>query len=90
MLGLGMVIGAAIGAGVALLAAPGSGVETRHRIRNRVRHIRGGSGVWDKLGRELRRARAVKRKRKVERRKQEEQKAVERERAERDARVTPV
>ena len=89
MLGLGMVIGAAIGAGVALLAAPHSGEETRDRIRDRVRHIRGRDSVWDKLGRELRRAGAVRGKRELERRRQEEQKMLEKARAERDARIPP-
>ena len=90
MLGLGMVIGAAIGAGVALLAAPRSGEETRDRIRDSVRHVRGDYTLWEKLGRELKRASSVRRKRELARRKQEEQRSLEREQAERDARVTPV
>jgi len=90
MLGLGMIIGAAIGAGVALLAAPRSGEETRDRIRDRVRHVRGDYTLWEKLGRELKRASSLRRKRELVRRKQEEQRLVERERAERDAGVTPV
>lgn len=90
MLGLGMVIGAAIGAGIALLMAPASGEDTRDRIRHGVRTIRGADGAWEKLGRELRRANAVRRKRHVAQQNREEQKALEKERAERDAQVTPV
>lgn len=89
MLGLGMIIGAAIGAGVALLAAPRSGEETRDRIRDRVRHVRGDYTLWEKLGRELKRASSLRRKRELMRRKQEEEQLAEKERAERDARVTP-
>lgn len=85
-----MVIGVAIGAGVALLAAPQSGEETRDRIRNRVRHVRGRYTLWEKLGRELKRAASLRRKRELLRRKQEEQQLAEREKADRDARVTPV
>ena len=90
LLGLGMIIGVAIGAGAALLAAPRSGEETRDRIRDRVRHVRGQYTLWEKLGRELKRARSLRRKREVLRSKQEEEQLAERERAERDARVTPV
>ena len=89
MLGLGMVIGVAIGAGLALLAAPRSGEETRDRIRDRMRRLSGNDDVWSKLQRELKRAAKVRRRTALERRKQEEQKALERQRAERDARVTP-
>jgi gas vesicle protein len=87
MLGLGMVIGVAIGAGVALLAAPRSGEETRDRIRDRVRHIRGKDDAWTKLQRELKRAVTLRRRTALERRKLEDQKIVERQRAESDARV---
>ena len=87
MLGLGMLIGVAIGAGVALLAAPRSGEETRDRIRDRVRHIRGKDDAWTKLQRELKRAVKVRRRTALERRKLEDQKTVERQRAESDARV---
>ncbi len=62
MLGVGMVVGAVIGAGVALLAAPGSGLDTRARLRRRVKGLRRETGVWRKLSRELRRAALVKRK----------------------------
>ena len=62
MLGVGMVIGAVVGAGIALLVAPGSGHETRRVITRRVDRLRGNRGVWGKLGRELRRAAAAKRK----------------------------
>jgi len=62
MLGVGMIVGTVIGAGIALLLAPGSGYETRRSIRRRVGGIRSGSGPWSRLGRELRRAAAAKRK----------------------------
>ena len=62
MLGIGMVIGAVIGAGIALLVAPESGAETRRRLSRRAGSLRGGRGVWTRLGRELRRAAAAKRK----------------------------
>lgn len=62
ILGLGMVVGAVIGAGVALLLAPGSGAETRHGIRSRARRFRRGGGPWSRLGRELQKAAAAKRK----------------------------
>ena len=89
MLGVGMLIGIAIGAGVALLAAPQSGVDTRDNIRDRIRHLRGRDRPWDKLARELRRATAVRRKHDLERHRKQQQTMVERERAERDARVPP-
>lgn len=51
----GLGIGAAIGAAAALLWAPGSGEETRGRIRSKF--SRGGDdSLWDSLGQELRRA----------------------------------
>ena len=87
MLGLGMVIGVAIGAGIALLTAPRSGEEMRDSIRDRVRHIRGKDDAWSKLQRELKRAMKVRRRTALERRKLEDQKVVERQRAESDARV---
>jgi len=62
MLGLGMAIGAVLGAGVALLVAPHSGSDTRRVITRRVDRLRGKRGVWGKLGRELRRAAAAKKK----------------------------
>jgi hypothetical protein len=62
MLGLGMIVGAVLGAGIALLVAPQSGSETRHSLSRRARRLRGGSGPWTRLGRELRRAAAAKRK----------------------------
>lgn len=89
MLGIGILVGVAIGAGIALLAAPQSGEDTRDNIRDRMRHLRGQDRPWDKLARELRRASAVRRKHDLERHRKEEQKAVDRQRAERDARVTP-
>ena len=82
-----MVIGVAIGAGVALLTAPRSGEEIRDSIRDRVRHIRGKDDAWTKLQLELKRAIKVRRRSALEKRRIEDQKALEKERAERDARV---
>lgn len=62
MLGIGMIAGAVIGAGIALLVAPESGAETRRRLTSRADRLRSGRGVWTRLGRELRRAAAAKRK----------------------------
>jgi gas vesicle protein len=62
ILGVGMVIGAVIGTGVALLVAPQSGAETRRLISRRAVRLRRRGGVWSKLGRELGRAAAAKRK----------------------------
>jgi len=62
MLGVGMIIGAVLGAGIALLVAPEAGWETRRRIGRRARSITTGDGAWTKLGRELRRAARAKRK----------------------------
>ncbi|MEO8576203.1 MAG: YtxH domain-containing protein [Gemmatimonadales bacterium] len=62
MLGIGMVVGAVIGAGIALLVAPESGAATRRRLSQGAGTLRSGRGVWTKLGRELRRAAAAKRK----------------------------
>ena len=62
LLGVGMVIGAVVGAGVALLIAPKSGREVRDMIGSRVGRARRDNGVWYKLGNELRRAAAAKRK----------------------------
>jgi gas vesicle protein len=89
MLGLGMVIGVAIGAGIALLTAPRSGEEMRDSIRDRVRHIRGKDDAWTKLQRELKRAIKVRRRSALEKRRIDEEKALERQRAESDARVVP-
>ena len=89
MLGIGILIGVAIGAGVALLAAPRSGEDTRDNIRHRFRNLRGQDRPWDRLARELRRASALRRKHDLDRHRKQEQKAVERQRAERDARVVP-
>ena len=61
-LGVGMVIGAVLGAGIALLMAPQAGWETRRTLTSRARRIRGGASSWTKLGRELRRAAHAKRK----------------------------
>lgn len=62
MLGVGMVIGTVIGAGIALLVAPQSGAGTRRRLADRAERLRGGRGVWTRLGRELKRAAIAKRK----------------------------
>jgi gas vesicle protein len=62
MLGIGMVVGAVIGAGIAMLVAPRSGPDTRRQISRRVNRLRAGRGVWGRLGRELRRAAAARRK----------------------------
>lgn len=88
MLGIGILVGIAIGAGVALLAAPQSGEDTRDNIRDRIRHLRGQDRTWDKLARELRRASALRRKHDLERHRKQEQKAIDRQRAEKDARVS--
>ena len=54
-LGLGVAIGVAVGAGVALLLAPMSGEETRDFIGTRARRIRGrAADRWDDLRDELR------------------------------------
>jgi hypothetical protein len=52
----GIAVGAILGAAIALLFAPASGGETRHRIAHRVRHLRGEDDVWDELAGELERA----------------------------------
>ncbi|HVF40259.1 MAG TPA: YtxH domain-containing protein [Gemmatimonadaceae bacterium] len=75
LLGVGMVIGAAIGAGVALLIAPDRGDRTRARLR---RKVSGETGVWKSLGKELKRAAIAKRKtmeREAELRRIEEERA---------------
>ncbi|MEO5903224.1 MAG: YtxH domain-containing protein [Gemmatimonadaceae bacterium] len=61
-LGVGMVIGAVVGAGVALLVAPRTGREIRALLGSGAGRISRGPGVWYKLGSELKRAAAVKRK----------------------------
>lgn len=62
MLGVGMIIGAVLGAGVALLVAPQAGWETRRSLRRRANVITSGDGAWTKLGRELKKAARAKRK----------------------------
>ena len=57
-----MVIGAVVGAGVTLLVAPRSGRQTRELLGYKAGRLRRDSGVWLKLGKELRRAAAAKRK----------------------------
>jgi hypothetical protein len=55
---LGAVAGALVGAGVALLLAPQSGVETRDEIASRARRLRSrADDSWDDLRDELRRLR---------------------------------
>lgn len=52
----GIVVGAAVGAGVALLLAPGSGDQTRRAIRKRVKRMsRDASGGWVTARQEVRR-----------------------------------
>ncbi|MEJ7760999.1 MAG: YtxH domain-containing protein [Gemmatimonadaceae bacterium] len=63
LLGLGIVIGVVLGAGVALLTAPQSGEDTRASLTRRVRRASGEpSGIWERLGREMKRAATLKRK----------------------------
>lgn len=62
LLGVGMVIGAVVGAGVMLLVAPRSGSQTRELLSFRAGRLRRDSGVWLKLGKELKKAAAAKRK----------------------------
>ena len=62
LLGAGMVIGAVIGCGITLLIAPKSGREMRELLGSRAGRVGRNTGVWYKLGKELRRAAAAKRK----------------------------
>ena len=58
ILSLGVIAGALVGAGVALLLAPQSGEETRERIANRARSLGSRADAsWDDLRDELRRLR---------------------------------
>jgi YtxH-like protein len=58
ILSLGVIAGALVGAGVALLLAPQSGEETRERIANRARGLGSRADAsWDDLRDELRRLR---------------------------------
>ncbi len=52
----GIAVGAILGAAVALLFAPASGGEVRHKIARRVRNFRGEEDIWDELAEELERA----------------------------------
>ena len=46
----GLVLGAAIGAGIALLMAPDRGTTTRRRLRKTAAQLRGSAGDrWDEL-----------------------------------------
>lgn len=52
----GIVVGAAVGAGVALLLAPASGKDTRRAIRKRVKGVsRDAAGGWVTARQEIRR-----------------------------------
>jgi gas vesicle protein len=62
MLGVGMIIGAVIGAGLTLLVAPQSGADTRRSLSRTAGRFSKGAGAWNKLGRELKRAASAKRK----------------------------
>ncbi len=62
MLGIGMVVGVVIGAGIALLMAPQSGMETRRGLSRQAMRLGGRGNAWSRLGRELRKAAAAKRK----------------------------
>ena len=62
LLGVGLIAGVVIGAGVALLLAPQSGEDTRAALGRRARRIRHDDGIWDRFGRELRRAASLRRK----------------------------
>lgn len=54
----GVAIGVLVGVGLALLLAPGSGRDTRHRLKRGLRRIGNrGRDAWDDLRLELRRAR---------------------------------
>lgn len=54
----GIAVGAILGASVALLLAPASGEETRHRIANKVRRREDDDDIWEQLAEELDRAAA--------------------------------
>lgn len=67
LLGVGLIAGAVIGAGVALLLAPQSGEDTRAALGRRARRLRHDDGIWDRLGRELRRAATTVKRKEIER-----------------------
>jgi gas vesicle protein len=55
LFGAGIVLGAVLGAGTALLLAPYSGAETRRVLRRSARNLGGrATDVWDELADELR------------------------------------
>ncbi len=63
MLGIGLLVGTVLGAGIALLTAPQSGEDARASLSRRARRLRGQPvGAWERLGRELKRAAALKQK----------------------------
>lgn len=54
LVGAGLLIGALVGAGTALLLAPQSGADTRTTIRRKARFVRHRAGdAWDDLAAEL-------------------------------------
>ncbi len=70
--GAGLALGIALGAGVAMLTAPASGIETRYAIAKRARRIRRdslekGHDAWDGLRREIRGAARALERRKLRR-----------------------
>jgi gas vesicle protein len=85
LLGVGMVAGVAIGAGIALLLAPKSGDEIRKLLGKRMRRLRGEEDVWGKLRREFKRAGNVRRRHELLKRREREEKDLEKERARLDA-----
>ncbi len=52
----GIVVGAVLGAAVALLLAPASGYETRRRVKRKFHSDEHDGDVWDELAGELERA----------------------------------
>ena len=52
----GLILGAALGAGIALLTAPQPGTRTRRKIRRAATHLRdGASDRWDDLADDMKR-----------------------------------
>jgi gas vesicle protein len=70
--GTGLALGIALGAGVALLTAPASGVETRYALAKRARRARKvtaqrGRDAWEELRQEIRGATQAVQRRKMRR-----------------------
>lgn len=70
--GAGLALGIALGAGVAMLTAPASGIETRYALAKRARRVRRasvekGHDAWDGLRREIRNAARALERRKMRR-----------------------